>query len=71
MLLPEKWKPDLGCFKVGSHARKAWVWVRVAGLPLQFWNQRMFKRIGDCCGSFAAVDLNRKFHVVTVGKNFG
>ena len=56
MLMLEKWKPDLGCFKVGSHARKAWVWV--AGLPFQFWNQRMFKRIGDYCGGFAAVDLD-------------
>ena len=57
MLMLEKWKPDLGCFRVRSHARKAWVWVRVAGLPFQFWKQRMFKRIGDCYGGFAAVDL--------------
>ena len=34
MLLLEKWKPDLGCFWVGPHARKAWVWVWVGGLPL-------------------------------------
>ena len=58
MLMIEKWKPDLGCFRVGSLARKDGVWVRVAGLPLQFWNQRMFKRIGDCCGGFLAVDLD-------------
>ena len=57
-MLLEKWKPYLGCFRVGSHTSKAWVWVRVAGLPLQFRNQRMFKRIGDCCGGFAAVDLD-------------
>ena len=58
MLMIEKWKPDLGCFRVGSLAKKDGVWVRVAGLPLQFWNQRMFKRIGDYCGGFLDVDLD-------------
>ena len=58
MLMIEKWKPDLSCFRVGSRERKDGVWVRVAGLPLQFWNQRMFKRIGDCCGGFLDVDLD-------------
>ena len=61
MLMIEKWKPDLGCFRVGSLARKEGVWVRVAGLPLQFWNQIMFKRIGDCCGGFLDVDLDTKY----------
>ena len=61
MLMIEKWKPDLGCFRVGSLARKDGVWVRVAGLPLQFWNQRMFKRIGDCCGGFLGVDLDTEY----------
>ena len=58
MLMLEKWKPNLGCFRVGSHARKALVWVQVAGLPFQFWNKKMFKRIKDYCGGFAAVDLD-------------
>ena len=31
----------------------------------------MFKRIGDCCGGFVAVDLDRNFHAVIVSTNFG
>ena len=58
MLMIEKWKLDLSCSRVGSLERKEGVWVRVAGLPLQFWNQRMFKRIGGYCGGFLDVDLD-------------
>ena len=53
-LLLEKWTPDSDCFKVEAKARK--VWVRVAGLPLNLWNHRMFKRIGDCCGGLLAMN---------------
>ncbi|RVW64331.1 hypothetical protein CK203_047013 [Vitis vinifera] len=32
------------------------VWVRVMGLPLHLWSREVFKKIGDCCGGFVAVD---------------
>ena len=30
--------------------------MRVVGLPLHFWSREVFRKIGDCCGGFVAVD---------------
>ena len=54
----ERWSEDAGCLQEGSQAQE--VWVRVVGLPLQCWNEEMFKRIGDYCGGFVEVDEETK-----------
>ncbi|RVW28242.1 hypothetical protein CK203_083673 [Vitis vinifera] len=45
---------EVGCFWNGNHAKE--VWVRVVGLPLHFWSKEVFKKLGDSCGGFMAVD---------------
>ncbi|WJZ85422.1 hypothetical protein VitviT2T_004961 [Vitis vinifera] len=50
----QRWGPAVGCTWKESHAKE--VWVRVVGLPLHLWSREVFKRIGDCCGGFVAVD---------------
>ena len=50
----QRWGPEVGCFWNGSHAKE--VWVRIVGLPLHFWSREVFKRIGESCGGFIAVD---------------
>ncbi|RVW39325.1 hypothetical protein CK203_102511 [Vitis vinifera] len=52
--LLQRWGPVVGCTWKESHAKE--VWVRVVGLPLHLWSREVFKRIGDCCGGFVAVD---------------
>ena len=44
----------MGCTRKESLAKE--VWVRVVGLPLHLWSREVFKRIGECCGGFVAVD---------------
>ena len=53
------WGLEVGCFWNGSHAKE--VWVRVVGLSFHFWSRRVFKRIGESCGSFIAVDEETNF----------
>ena len=50
----QRWGPAVGCTWKENHAKE--VWVRVVGLPLHLWSREVFKRIGDCCGGFVAVD---------------
>ena len=52
----DRWDPKVGCSQNGERAES--VWVRVVGLPLHFWSQEAFRKIGDCCGGFVAVDVN-------------
>ena len=49
----------MGCTWKESHAKE--VWVRVVGLPLHLWSREVFKRIGECCGGFVAVDEETVF----------
>ena len=49
----------MGCAWKESHAKE--VWVRVVGLPLHLWSREVFKRIGECCGGFVAVDEETVF----------
>ena len=35
--------------------------MRVVGLPLHLWSREVFKRIGECCGGFVAVDEETAF----------
>ena len=50
----EMWDPKVGCSQSCEHLKE--VWVRVMGLPLHLWSREVFKKIGDCCGGFVAVD---------------
>ena len=50
----QRWDPKTGCSQSCEHLKE--VWVRVMGLPLHLWNREVFKKIGNCCGGFAAVD---------------
>ena len=57
--LLQKWKPEVGCFWNGNHAKE--VWVKVVGLPLHIWSREVFKRSGESCGGFIAVDEETTF----------
>ena len=50
----ERWGLEAGCFRHGVH--KNLCWVRAVGLPLNFWNQEVFRKLGDSCGGLVAVD---------------
>ena len=52
----DRWDPKVGCSQNGERAKS--VWVRVVGLLLHFWSREAFRKIGDCCGGFIAVDEN-------------
>ena len=47
----DRWDPKVGCSQNGERAKS--VWVRVVGLPLHFWSQEVFRKIGDCCGGLS------------------
>ena len=48
------WNPDVGCLRVKDCVKE--VWMGVLGLPLHFWGEQFFKRLGDACGCFITVD---------------
>ena len=50
----DMWDPKVGCSQNGERFKE--VWVRVVGLLLHFWSREVFRKIGDCCGGFVAVD---------------
>ena len=50
----DRWNLEVGCLCKDSIANEAW--VRVVGLSLHLWSLEVFKRIGDGCGGFVAVD---------------
>ena len=50
----DRWNLEVGCLCKDSIANEAW--VRVVGLLLHLWSLEVFKRIGDGCGGFVAVD---------------
>ena len=52
----KRWNPSVGCLKGGGGVRL--VWVSILGLPLHLWGRNLFKRFGDFCGRFVAVDEN-------------
>ena len=53
----EKWKPSMGCLE-GDKGDARLVWVRILGLPLHLWESSLFKKFGDSCGRFVAMDQN-------------
>ncbi|KAF3635680.1 hypothetical protein FXO37_25862 [Capsicum annuum] len=46
----EWWSPTVGAFP--SNTNFEWFWVRVLGLPLQLWNDKVMTQIGDLCGGW-------------------
>ncbi|RVX16300.1 hypothetical protein CK203_014320 [Vitis vinifera] len=55
----QKWGPEVGCCRNGSHLKD--VWVKVVGLPLHLWSREVFKSIGERCGGFIVVDEDTAF----------
>ena len=53
----EKWKPSVGCLE-GDKGGARLVWVKILGLPLHLWGRSLFKKFGDSCGRFVAMDEN-------------
>lgn len=50
MNLTLEWrKPTTGCW---LEVKRDWVWIRVMGLPLSLWSQKILKRIRDQYGGF-------------------
>uniref|UniRef100_A0A0V0HN43 Putative ovule protein n=1 Tax=Solanum chacoense TaxID=4108 RepID=A0A0V0HN43_SOLCH len=46
----EWWSPMIGVLP--ESFRFEWFWIRVLGLPLQLWNPKVMKEIGDRCGGW-------------------
>uniref|UniRef100_M1B6I4 Uncharacterized protein n=1 Tax=Solanum tuberosum TaxID=4113 RepID=M1B6I4_SOLTU len=46
----EWWSPTVGAFP--DEKRFDWFWIRVLGLPLQLWNNKVMEKIGDECGGW-------------------
>ncbi|KAG5617979.1 hypothetical protein H5410_017803 [Solanum commersonii] len=46
----EWWSPMIGALP--ESFRFEWFWIRVLGLPLQLWNPKVMKEIGDRCGGW-------------------
>ncbi|RVW30268.1 hypothetical protein CK203_098811 [Vitis vinifera] len=52
------WAPTVGCSR--REFQRDVSWVRIPGLPLQFWSMEFFKMVGDACGGFVDVDEETK-----------
>ncbi|KAH0773714.1 hypothetical protein KY290_010851 [Solanum tuberosum] len=48
------WNPTVGT-RCGRGTESS-TWVRILGLPLQFWDQKIFKAIGDFCGGWVETE---------------
>ncbi|KAG5607522.1 hypothetical protein H5410_029014 [Solanum commersonii] len=46
----EWWKPTTGCWP--PEVRRDRVWIRLLGLPMNIWSQKVFKEIGNLCGGY-------------------
>ena len=57
-IILDRWYPEVGCFCKKSNADEAW--VRLVGLPLHLWSLEVFKRIGDGCEGFVAMNEDTK-----------
>uniref|UniRef100_A0A0V0I8I5 Putative ovule protein n=1 Tax=Solanum chacoense TaxID=4108 RepID=A0A0V0I8I5_SOLCH len=44
----EWWKPTIGYWP--AEVRRDWVWIRLLGLPMNLWSQKVLKEIGNLCG---------------------
>ncbi|KAG5606295.1 hypothetical protein H5410_027787 [Solanum commersonii] len=46
----EWWKPATGCWP--AEVGRDWVWIKLLGLPMNLWSQKVFKEIGNLCGGY-------------------
>ncbi|KAG5609573.1 hypothetical protein H5410_020854 [Solanum commersonii] len=46
----EWWKPTTGYWP--AEVRRDWVWIRLLGLPMNLWSQKVLKEIGNLCGGY-------------------
>ena len=60
-LILDRWNIEVGCLCKDSYAKEAW--VRMVGFPLHLWSWEVFKKIGDGCGGFIAVDEDTTFFI--------
>ncbi|KAF3616335.1 hypothetical protein FXO38_34604 [Capsicum annuum] len=44
------WNPLVGT--VEGRNKPVSIWIKIVGLPLHLWSQKVFKAIGDCCGGW-------------------
>lgn len=64
MLSLVRWQP----MKCSKYPYEITFWIKVLGVPLQFWEEPTFRSIGDAIGETKAVDLdNGRFQVVVDG----
>ncbi|XP_019247268.1 PREDICTED: uncharacterized protein LOC109226839 [Nicotiana attenuata] len=49
-LILDWWSPTVGCWP--KNAERNWVWIRLLGLPLNLWSQKVFSEIGNFCGGW-------------------
>uniref|UniRef100_M1AGV7 DUF4283 domain-containing protein n=1 Tax=Solanum tuberosum TaxID=4113 RepID=M1AGV7_SOLTU len=49
-LLLAWWFPKAGAFP--DHKTFNWFWIRVLGLPLHLWSEKVMKEIGEKCGGW-------------------
>ena len=54
-LLLQKWAPNL--YSLDDSAIQAPVWVKLHGLPLEFWVEDVFKGIANTFGELLSLDL--------------
>lgn len=50
----EWWTPTSGCWP--ADINRDWVWVRILGLPLNLWTQKILKQIEDQCDGFIEIE---------------
>lgn len=53
-LVVQRWQPEFVPSDI--HIRRVAVWVRVPGLPIEYYDHQILWRIGNCLGSFVKVD---------------
>ena len=54
LLRLEKWNPRTGCLLEGEEKSEAW--VRIVGLPISLWDRDIFRKVGEKCRGFLAID---------------
>ncbi|KAF3626128.1 hypothetical protein FXO37_30499 [Capsicum annuum] len=64
-LVLEWWNPTTGCWP--TEITRDWVWIRILGLPLSMWSQKIFKQTGDQCGGFTETEEETSLRTTCTG----
>ena len=54
----EWWNPMVGCLP--NNTLKKETWIRIVGIPLHLWSERVFQEIGNLCGGWVATEEETK-----------